>query len=466
MNVLLVITNINGTYSDAYSFGLASIASITRDKGFGYDCVVINEYEDYGSYFDLIERLKPKIIGYTSVSSQFMFVKELSVKVKDIYHNDIIQVCGGIHPTIFPESILEAEGLDGIFIGEGERAFSDFLDRIANDLSYRDVKNFAYNDNGSLVKNSLYPLIVNLDELPFPERDRFGYERFMMLSRYTQFMFSRGCPFNCSYCSNHAIAKAYGLKSNRPRYRSPERCIAEIKQVVDKYPSKGVYVTDDTFGLNKTWMKEFCVRYAEEIGLPLLVQLRVDLVNEEMMEYLKRAGCVWVNCGVESGNDYIRNEIMRRHITREQIINAYALFREYGFGSNAINMIGLPGETVDSIWDTIRLNKEINPTSSGVNIFYPYRGTDLGEYCFANGLVDEERYGDFSTERRETILRFDQEFKDKLSYFYKNWQFLVYRYTLYNRAKKYVRDALAKHVKCRFPRLWNIMRRLRILLKL
>jgi radical SAM superfamily enzyme YgiQ (UPF0313 family) len=182
------------------------------------------------------------------------------------------------------------------------------------------------------------------------------------------------------------------------------------------------------------------------------------------MEYLKLAGCAHVSCGVESGNDFIRNEIMKRNISEEQIVNAYSLFKKYGMTSNAINMIGLPHETGENIWDTVQLNRKINPTSSGVNIFYPYRGTDLGDYCFEHGLVDRDAYGNFSRERRDSVLKFPLEFKEKLLYFHQNWGFLVYRYRLGKLIKMY----LAKAVKNRFPYLWSklkLLQRIKLFLR-
>jgi len=460
MNVLFVITNINGTYKDAYSFGLASIASITRDKGFNYDIKVINKIEDYDDLFDAVERIKPKVIGYSSVSSQFMFVKDISSKIKARFHDNIIQVCGGIHPTIYPECILETEMLDGIFIGEAEYAFSDFLDRVSNGMPYKDVKNFAYNNNGTLVKNSLYPLETELEKLPFPEREKYGYDRFVKTDGIAHFLFARGCPYNCSFCCNKAKAQVYNMSTNTPRYRSPESSIEEIKQVLKKFSFSKIFISDDTFGVNKKWMREFCNKYAKEIRLPLCCQLRVNIVNEEIMEYLKLAGCVHVTCGVESGNTYIRKEIMKKNYSEKQIVNAYSLFKKYGMTSNTTNIIGVPQDTVDTIWDTIKLNRKINPTSSGVNIFYPYRGTELGNYCVKKGLIDEDVFNKFSTERRESCLNFPPEFKKKLVYFHKNWQLLVYKHRplkfLYHYLLKYMPTPLLNTLRSIKKRLYRV----------
>lgn len=455
MRIIFVITNINGTYGDAYSFGLASIASIARDKGFDYDYAVINTPRDHAGFLDFVEGYQTRVIAYTSVSSQFMFVKQLAQNIRQRYGNTVVQVCGGVHATIFPECITQVPALDGIFIGEAEYAFSDFLDKVSKGEDYHAINNFAYSNNGNIVKNPLYPLITPLDELPFPERKKYGYAKFVKRDGYATFWFSRGCPYLCSYCSNHAIAKTYGLSVNKPRYRSPQRCIEEIKELMKEFSIKKVFVGDDTFGLDKKWMREFCTLYAQQIKLPFMCHLRVNIVNKELMKYLKRAHCVHVSCGIESGNDYIRNEIMKRNISEEQIVSAYALFKQYGITSNAINIIGTPHETIDAIWDTIRLNRKVNPNSSGVNIFYPYRGTQLGDYCFEHGLVDEQAYGNFSTERRSSVLKYPAEFKKELEYFHKYWPILVYnKYKMYRLVRLYA----ARFLKNNFPSLWETIR--------
>ena len=454
MKTIFVITNVNGTYDDVYSFGLATIASVARDKKWDYDCFVVNSLEDYDSLLDAIERISPQVVAYTAVSSQFMYVKDISAQVKKRYGDNIIQICGGVHATLFPQSIMEAAGLNAIFMGESEEAFSDFLECVSNQTSYTDVKNIAYNVNGELIKNSLYALNVNLDTLPFPEREKFQYHRFIQKRGHATFMFSRGCPYLCSYCSNHAIAKTYGKIANKPRYRTASNCIKEIQEVRRKYKINKVFICDDTFGVDLKWMRDFCTLYDQKVKLPFGCQLRVNLVNDELMKYLKLAGCVHVSCGVESGNEYIRNIVMKRNISTKQIIGAYKLFKKYGITSNAINIVGVPGETAEQVWDTIKLNRKINPKSSGVNIFYPYRGTKLGDYCFEQGLVDENIWSNFSSERRDSVLKLDPEFKKKLIYLHKNWDSLVYRFHPW----KLIRLRLVKFIINRMPRVLRVLR--------
>jgi radical SAM superfamily enzyme YgiQ (UPF0313 family) len=176
------------------------------------------------------------------------------------------------------------------------------------------------------------------------------------------------------------------------------------------------------------------------------------VVDEDFIRMLKDAGCYRVSFGVESGNEYIRNEVMNRKMSNEQIIRAFELCHRYGLETNAINIIGIPGETEEMIWDTIRLNRIIKPTTSGVNIFYPYRGTKLGDSCFAQGLVDEKRYYDFTSERRETILAYPEQYKERLQYYYQHWDILIYPYDL----KRRIKSILMKN-----PALWEGIRRVK-----
>ena len=147
VKVLFVMPNLKGNYEDAYSFGVASIAALVNKKGFEYDVIVINHIEEFDAFFSLVEEMQPTVIGYSSVSSQFIFVKELAEKVKERYSNDIVQVVGGVHPTIYPKCILETDALDATFVGESEYAFVDLLERLSINLPYKDIKNLAYNDN-------------------------------------------------------------------------------------------------------------------------------------------------------------------------------------------------------------------------------------------------------------------------------------------------------------------------------
>ena len=281
-------------------------------------------------------------------------------------------------------------------------------------------------EKGELRINKLKPLISDLDSLPFPDRYTYPFRENLKKIGYAPFLFSRGCPYLCSYCSNHAIAARYNLSSNSARYRSPESSIREIEETVDKFSFQKLDIGDDIFGLDKAWREEFCKKYKKRIKIKFSCLLRANLVDENFVRLLKNAGCYRISIGIESGNEYIRNEVMNRKMSNKEIIEAFEIAHQYGLETNAINMIGTPGESEDMIWDTIKINRQAKPTVTGVNIFYPYKGTKLGDHCFKKGLVNERLYNDFSNERRETVLTYPETYRKKLTYYRENWETLVY----------------------------------------
>jgi anaerobic magnesium-protoporphyrin IX monomethyl ester cyclase len=434
MDILFIYTNINGTHEETYAIGFASIVAVTKKEGHNVQVMIVKKRDDYSKVYEKILNFNPKIVAFTAVSSQFTFIKEISEGVKKIKY-EIITVCGGVHTTIFPECVLEAPHLDGVFRGESEYSFVEFLQKVDQNKPFKDTDNFCYNENGTIIVNPLKPLIEDLDALPYPDKTSYPYIDTVTQYGIAPFFFSRGCPFLCSYCCNHAIAKAYNRARNTPRYRSAESSIREIEETRLAFPMiKQISIWDDTFGIDKKWRNEFCRKYKERVGIKFDCLLRANVIDEEFISLLKETGCYHISIGIESGNEYVRNTIMNRNISNEQITNAFALAQKYGLETNAINIIGVPGETEEMIWDTIILNRKIHPTSSGVNIFYPYKGTILGDESFRKGLVNEEQYRQFSQERRESVLNYPKEYKQKLIAFYKDWPVLVYPYDINLRA--------------------------------
>ncbi|MFH0861111.1 MAG: radical SAM protein [Candidatus Altiarchaeota archaeon] len=434
MNVLLVITNISGFHEVPYSFGISSIASYIKNKGYNVKILSIREENEFNKLIEEVNSFNPTVVGFTSVSSQYNCVKKLAKLIKDV-NEKIIIVVGGVHVTLYPDALLETTDIDGIFVGESELAFSDFLDKINEGKDYRDTNNFAYRKYGRVIINTLTPLIRHLDILPYPIKDSL-FEEFIEINGYAPFLFSRGCPYLCSYCSNHALAKRYGMSHNTLRYRSVDSCINEIKDALEKYKFDTVWFLDDTFGLDKKWGKEFCEKYKREINIKFICLLRPNVVDEEFIKLLKAARCYRILFGIESGNEYVRNTIMNRNISNEQIIMVFSLCRKYGIETCAFNIIGVPGETEDMLGDTIKLNRKIRPTDSGVSIYYPYKGTVLGDYSFSKGLVNQKMYEDFSNERRDTVLNYPEKYKEKLRYYYENWEILIYPYKINKRIIK------------------------------
>lgn len=448
MKVLFVITNINGFHEIPYSFGLSSLASYIELKGHTQQILDVRTTEEYDKLFDRIDDFKPDVVGFTSVSSQFSCVSELAEKIRE-KHAQMKIVCGGVHTTIFPESVAECAAFDCVFVGESEHAFAGFLDALEANEDWRGGNNIAFVTGGEVVVKDLNPLITDIGSLPFPAKGPL-FEETIKAQGTAIFFFSRGCPYQCTYCSNHAIAACYGLKTNRPRYRDVDSCLDEILETMEMYEFQKILIGDDTFGIDRKWRTDFLTKYKQDIDKPFHCLLRANLVDEEFIAQLKEAGCYRISFGVESGSEYIRNEVMKRNLSEKQIINAFHLCKKYGIETIALNIIGVPGETEAMIKETVRLNRIIKPTGSGVNIFYPYKGTQLGDYCFSQGLVDEKMYYDFSNERRDSVLTFESEYKDILRNYQDRWTLIVDPWNVKKRLVRFVYDHKYVHIIARY----------------
>ena len=172
-------------------------------------------------------------------------------------------------------------------------------------------------------------------------------------------MLSRGCPYNCTYCCNHQIKQVYPNIKDYTRFHTPEKSIQYIKAVLDKYPDmRYVDFRDNILPFNLDWFFDFIQRYKTEIALPFACRYRANLVKEEVIEALKDAGCYLVHFGVESGNEYISNQVLNRGIKREQLERAFDLCHKYKMSTLSYNMVGLPDETLETALDTIKAKRK------------------------------------------------------------------------------------------------------------
>lgn len=250
--------------------------------------------------------------------------------------------------------------------------------------------------NGNqILKNPIRPLIEDLDSLPPLDYGLFDYESLADATYFKRLviMASRGCPYDCTYCCNHAFKELYPNKNRYVRLRSVDTVLDQIEIALNKYPSlKEVRFFDDTLTLNKSWFREFAQKYKTRIGLPYSTNDRVNQVDEEIAGLLKDSGCNFVEFGIENGSPRIRDEIMKRGTSDDQIINAFALCRKHGIKTSAFNIIGIPEETFGTALETIRLNAKANPDWSYIFYFHPYVGTKLYDICVEKGLLTNKTF--------------------------------------------------------------------------
>ena len=438
MKVTFVFPQIIVWESPRYYSGIASLSAVLKRAGHDVSLLHYTKPVIEQKLAAAISKESPDIIGFSCNTHMFRYVKKWAPWIKK--HFDIPIICGGVHPSIEPQDVINTQGVDMICIGEGEEAMVELCSKYENGEDITSILSLWIKQGDTVIRNPVRPLIENLDTLPFEDRELFDYEKLYASLNYTaDVIASRGCPYNCSYCCNSAMRKVYPNKEKYVRFRSVDKVIEEIRRIIIRYPfTKFIRFFDDILLLNKAWFKEFAEKYKNEIGLPFSCQCRADLIDKEAVELLKGAGCFMARFGVESGNDFMRNEVLNRHLTKEQMINAFNLCREKRIQTRADIMLGAPFENLYSIQDTVKLSARIHSNIIFHTIFYPYPGTKLYEICRDMGFLTEKR---FDSLLEGSVISQDTITSEQVSFAFESFPYLVKTYSFCNRLPQFLRDS-------------------------
>ena len=297
--------------------------------------------------------------------------------------SQVFSAFGGPHLTFFPE-MIEEEGVDGVCIGEGEGAIIDLARALSDgDGCVRSpIANWWLKVDGDILKAEPRPLIRELSSLPPPDRALvYDKSRALAAGAIKHFISSRGCPYNCTYCFNHAYYQIY-RRERRGQQRAVDEVIAEVNAVRARWPLKQAVFLDDLFVVNTEWLEELAEKWPARVGIPFFCNARANLLVKDprKVEFLKKAGCSTVSMGFETANDRIRTELLKRRMSREEMIEAGRMVRGAGMHLTSTNILGLPTSTLDDDLATMRLSAEARVSYAFSLLFQPYPGTELGRY--------------------------------------------------------------------------------------
>lgn len=395
MRILFIKSTLNSSSARA-DFGIASISAVLKKAGHNVDLFVFRDWDNISILEYRISQTKPDIIAFSVYASLFLGLVKVGKILKKKFPN-IIQIMGGVHVILNPNDIEKAPSVDAVCTGDGEYALLQFIENYAKkDNSYLSTPGFWTRNGDVINKNPRTNLVQELDALPFPDREIFinqemSYGGFTTDGKiYLDFMFTRGCPFPCPYCSNHALRKVYGF-NKYVRRMSPKRAIEWLKHDLAIYAYDRVCIIDDTFTLDKKWVIEFLKLYKDEIPVPFVCLLRVGTFDEELIRLLKKSGCVRVTLGVESGDEEYRKKILKRGMPNQDIIDSFELIKKYKISVGAFVMIGLPGETPKMWLKTVKLLGALAPNKIVINTYYPYPGTELYEFSKKMGFISHKQ---------------------------------------------------------------------------
>lgn len=377
MRILFIVRRLNHE-----PLGLMQVFSLLKNKGYAIDLLIGED----GDAVEYAVQFKPDIIAFSCYTGDQRYYLDLSSKIKNKL--ETLSIFGGAHPTYFPE-IIEHPAVDAICLGEGDLAVLEFIELYEKGGDYSLARNWWVKQGTKVIKNPMRPLVSDLDTVPFVDRELLYSKRpALAAGKVKTFIFSRGCPFDCSYCFNHKFHDLYGAEARRVRCKIPARMIEEIRNVQQHYPLEFVVILDDIFCVNPQVLQEFVQKYKTEIGLPFFCHQRADTLSEERLSLLKEAGCRTIAFGVESGNERYRRERLNRPMKDAVIIAAAEHVRAAGINLMTLNMLGLPGGGLEHDFETLRFNIRCKPHYAMAFLFQPYPRTELGEFARKNGYLE------------------------------------------------------------------------------
>ena len=329
-----------------------------------------------------LKKFHPDLVAFSGITGSHKYYLEAAKQIKTMDKRPKI-IVGGPHFTFFPGEILRNESIDALCVGEGDDAWVEWLYALQNNCNPDEIPNIVTRENMErvlknpksqnhwMVDYSLDPRFMrgrktNLDDLPFLDRG-LVYDNTEFLYRYKRtIMASRGCPFRCTYCFEHQWNEMYRGVRNPGAIRQlygVDRLLDELENFTKRYDTRFIKFYDDVFPpfpnlKEKAWHEEFCEKYPKRVGLPFHVLTRCDLVVDllekggiDILKDFKKAGMASITMSIESGNQFIRDHVVMRDMTRYDIETAFRRCREIGLPTFPNTILGIPAPILPKIDD-------------------------------------------------------------------------------------------------------------------
>jgi len=344
-----------------------------------------------------ITKYKPDIIGMSSNTLYMNFVRIISEEIRKKFNLPII--LGGHHTSLNPLETLNIPGVNAICIGDGLICLPKFLDNYEKGRSVKGIKGIWAKESNRIIKNDKGRFFENIDSLP-----ALDWNLWSDLKKYLHYIGliysigNLGCIYRCTYCDAYPLSKC--SKGNYYRIRNPAMYANEILFQWDKYRSKGMrmaWLYDSIPTINQKWLKKFCDEYKTSGKVDeykYSMYSRIDNLNKEKIIMLAKSGCTVLRFGVEAGNDFIRNDIYKKNISKAKIKQVFKLCKEYGISTTAFYLVGGPGETRDTINETINFSRQLDANISMFFTFKPF--TQKSKNCIYKfgGKIYKKRWRD------------------------------------------------------------------------
>jgi len=387
--------------------GAMYISSVFRRHGWQVRCLVTSQETDLAAG---LKELAPAVAAFSLTSGEYAAWGGAAARLVKSVLPGCLAMLGGPHATYFPE-VIEEEPFDLVCLGEGEAPAEEFCRRWEAGAPLHDIRGFWARNGGAVVRNEVCPLTEDLETIDFPDRLLYADYPFILKLSYSFVITSRGCPYRCSFCYNDSFARLFKDKGKIFRRRPVDGVIREIKELRRLFPwTRSITFADDNFWCDSPggWLEEFSEKYGREAGLPFSCSASAGWITEKTVGLLKRAGCASVKMGIETANERVRRDILKKPATNAQIEAAAALLHRHRIKFLTYNMLGIPTETYQDALNTYELNRRLRPLLAWCSLLNPYKGTAIADIALREGCLPHG--AEFSSSYfGETPLLFDRK---------------------------------------------------------
>lgn len=389
----LLLLNLPKNLDDRYDYdqvaqplGLACISSFLKDKGL--DVTLYDAHAHHltrAKILAYIHALNPTMIGISVMTYHLPTVASFLNDLKKAMPK-LLVVLGGPHVSAEPLTTMEHyPQVNFVVTGEGEYTMLELLTALDNGEDLAPVAGIGYRDSlGAIKINPMREMIRDISSLPYPDWASLPMERywdvFTTKKNYARIFASRGCPFKCTFCD------APRVMGKKLRKRTPEHIIGEVTLLYDIYHVREFLFNDSTFNIDNKWVRALCEGFlAMKRPITWRCNVRADLLNRDTLELMKKSGCVKVIMGIESADEAMLNS-MKKGETLEDIRRGMKILKEVGMPSDHGFIIGMPGDTVQSIQRSIDFAQEIDASVVTFSLATPFPGTAFYEQAKSEGM--------------------------------------------------------------------------------
>ena len=331
-----------------------------------------------------LEEYQPQVVGVSCSTMNYPAAINI-LKVCKGFEPEVVTVIGGPHVSFTATETLEqAPWVDIVVRGEGEKTLVGVVRALEAGASLHQVPGIAFRQDGAVVMTEPRAPIEDLDSLPLPDRHLLPLSRYRALGAPCSVISSRGCPFGCIFCS------APRMFGRRVRFRNPRLVVDEMELIYRQFGFDRINIVDDTFTVNHRHVREICDELMRRnLDIRWTAYSRVDTLNRELLQMMKQAGCIWLCFGIESGSEKILKTI-NKGITLDDARRGVRLATEAGLGVLASFILGLPGETPETVRQSVDFARELGNdygAGYGLHVLAPLPGTEVYEKADEYGIV-------------------------------------------------------------------------------